>query len=147
MRRQVPIELRFWSKVEVRGTAECWPWTAATDGHGYGAIAASGQRRTLQAHRVAYALKNGPIPDGLKVLHRCDNPACCNPTHLWAGTQADNMRDMGAKGRRGRSKLSKGDVCAIRRGSDPVNDLASRFGVTPAAIRQVRRGAVWAGVQ
>lgn len=75
----------------------CRLWLGATDRCGYGVVAIGPHRH--KAHRVAWALENGPIPDGLSVLHRCDVPACVEPGHLFLGTAADNARDMGAKGR------------------------------------------------
>ncbi len=89
---------RFWSKV-VRGEG-CWIWAASVDDHGYGRFGI-GRLRIEPAHRVAWMVANGPIPDGLSVLHRCDNPPCVRPDHLFLGTQRDNMRDMIAKGRGG----------------------------------------------
>ena len=86
---------RFWSKVQkARG---CWTWTAACSRAGYGHLWVRG--KCLLAHRVSWALHNGPIPPGLHVLHHCDNPPCIRPTHLFLGTPIDNMRDCAMKGR------------------------------------------------
>ena len=91
------LHARFWSKVEIGEAGKCWDWRTTRDRYGYGKFFMKG--RTLTAPRVAYALVNGGIPDGLWVLHKCDNRACCNPTHLFLGTHRDNMRDMMKKGR------------------------------------------------
>lgn len=80
--------------------AECWPWNGARDPYGYGQFWDHYQRRVIQAPRVAWELARGPIPDGMKVLHTCDTPPCVNPAHLFLGTDADNVRDAIAKGRR-----------------------------------------------
>jgi hypothetical protein len=108
---------RFWPKV-AKGDG-CWLWTAAKGHKGYGSF------EHHNAHRIAYQLEYGPIPDGLFVLHRCDNPPCCRPDHLFLGTNADNMRDAFAKGRikrlglqgerNHRAKLSAADVLEMRR--------------------------------
>ena len=91
---------RFFQKVNKTGF--CWEWLAGKDKDGYGKIKIRG--KTLQAHRVSWGIHNGPIPEGIGVLHRCDNPSCVNPLHLFLGTTLDNMRDRDAKGRNGYSK-------------------------------------------
>jgi hypothetical protein len=91
-----PVADRFWPKVEK--TDGCWLWTGATDRRGYGKIF-DGAGKLLIASRVAHELCIGPIPDGLCVLHKCDNPPCVNPDHLFLGTFGDNTQDMLAKGR------------------------------------------------
>src|SRR4249920_2252189 len=95
----VPIEQRLWAKVIKAGENECWLWNAHCNACGYGTIQLDG--RSLLAHRVVYEITHGSIPVGMNVLHRCDNPACCNPAHLWLGSQVENIADMNAKGRNG----------------------------------------------
>lgn len=87
---------RFWAKVQARDTG-CWEWTAMTVQGGYGRYIHKGRKHLV--HRVAHELLIGPIPDGLLVLHNCDNPPCCNPAHLRAGTAKDNMQDRLERGR------------------------------------------------
>jgi hypothetical protein len=89
--------IRLWWQVSQLGANECWPWTGRCDTFGYGRIGI--ERKEHPAHRVAYELTRGPIPDGICVLHHCDHPACCNPAHLFLGTKKDNTQDMIAKGR------------------------------------------------
>lgn len=92
---------RFWSKVDQQGPDDCWPWLAATFRNGYGAFVVGGRKGSMTtAHRTAWELANEQrVPEGLFVCHRCDNRPCCNPRHLFLGSQEDNMRDMLSKGR------------------------------------------------
>lgn len=104
----------FWSKVEVRPNTPiwrgaCWPWRASIDKWGYGQFKPVARHNPLRAHRVAWEIWNGrDVPDGLDILHECDNPKCCNPAHLRPGTHADNMADKVARGRSGRGAPRKG---------------------------------------
>lgn len=90
----------FWKWVDRSDPDGCWPWTRfrGTDGYGFLRIG----QKTIRTHRHAWTLTNGPIPSGAEVCHRCDNPPCCRPDHLFLGTHAENMADMVAKNRRGR---------------------------------------------
>lgn len=88
-------EERFWSNVDKSG--ECWVWTRGRDKYGYGNIKVDGKR--IGTHRFAYTLAYGPIPEGLSVCHRCDNPPCVRPDHLFAVTEKDNAQDREQKGR------------------------------------------------
>jgi hypothetical protein len=89
---------RFWAKVDRSGGPDaCWPWLAGRHRRGYGKYWLNG--RTIPANRVAWELVNGPMPTELRACHSCDNPPCCNPRHIWPGTDADNQADSKAKGR------------------------------------------------
>lgn len=147
----------------------CWLWTAYTDKYGYGVICTGSRqaktRKYLKAHRLAYELFCGPIPDGKIVCHKCDNPSCVNPDHLFTGTWGDNVADMMVKGRNkiggkphhgeknGNSKLTAADVeyiranhCAHERNHMLTTaGLAERFGVHRSTIQRIVRGSSWYG--
>jgi len=94
----VPVEERFWQKVDIRSSRECWPWKGATDVSGRGDFWRDGVKQ--KAPRVAWSLRYGvPFPKELHACHTCDNPACCNPEHLWPGTRTQNFMDAARKGR------------------------------------------------
>lgn len=150
------FEERFWTKVDKRNPDDCWEWTGGKVRHGYGSVSLKnqfGRPSSRHAHRVSWELTNGEIPNGLYVCHKCDNKACCNPAHLFLGTQSENMKDMYAKGRKtqrgernGNAKLTLEDVTNIRKrlGRDQMSDIAKDYGVTRQAIWQISRGLKWA---
>ena len=96
-RPALPIEVRFNNKYIINEQTDCWEWQCATNNIGYGFFRDGDKMRT--AHRVSYELFKGPIPKGMVVCHKCDNPKCVNPDHLWLGTMQDNYNDMVSKGR------------------------------------------------
>ncbi len=83
---------KFWSKVDIGPTDQCWPWQGSKSKYGYGVYCLN--KKIMQSHRWAYLFTYGDIPEGKYILHKCDNPACCNPHHLYAGTQRENVCDM-----------------------------------------------------
>lgn len=141
-----PAEARFWEKVEK--SDGCWLWTGSRNHRGYGRFRRNG--RVESAHRVSWELRFGPIPKGRQICHRCDNPPCVNPSHLFLGSHAENMADRNAKGRHvalnPSAKLSPEDVAAIRQlyatGKHTQAELATQFGVRqPYISRLVREKA------
>lgn len=147
------IRRRFWDNVDVRRPNECWPWTGYTDRDGYGRMSVSGRKR--QAHRIAYRLKYRDRPP--VVMHRCDNPPCCNPLHLKGGTQGENVRDKVRKDRQakgsanGRAKLTEDQVVEIKRllraGDISQAEIARTFRISKSVIRDIRRGRTWRHVE
>ena len=147
-----PLEDRFQARVDVRGPDECWDWTAGRVPAGYGAIWDNAIGRHRHAHRLAWELANGPIPEGMFICHYCDNPPCCNPAHLFLGTQAENDADRTQKGRSSRgtrhrdAKLTPDAVREIRRrfalGMRQV-DLAREFGVSSGTMSAVVHRKSW----
>jgi len=141
---------RFWSKVDKSG--ECWVWTATCYRNGYGQFGPEHGKGVL-AHRFAWELIYGAIPNGLLVCHHCDNPACVRPDHLFLGTQSDNMKDCAAKGRsslqnpaKHHRKLTEIQVQEIRQLSmQGVSKyrLARRYHVTETTIGQIVSGRTW----
>jgi hypothetical protein len=159
------LEQRFWSKVAKAGENDCWLWTASVQGAskssrgGYG-IFNAGHRTTL-AHRIAYELLNGPIPQGRLVCHHCDTPLCCNPSHLFLGSHKDNSLDAVFKNRsRGPHLIGETNPRnvapekAIREYRELIENLsaqlyesekqlAKKYKVRVQVFRNIRHGISW----
>lgn len=147
---------RFQARVDSSaGVDECWPWMGTLTVKGYGQLS-YGRGASVRAHRLAHYLATGEQPEN--VCHRCDNPPCCNPSHLFSGTYADNQHDKGAKGRAARGaanggggKLTDDDVRAIRRavdaGGSTQRQIGERYGITGTMVGYIARGRKWAHVQ
>lgn len=132
----------------------CWIWTSR--GHRYGQIrlyAGYKKSRVIIASRAAWIVKNGPVPEGMLVCHKCDTPRCVNPDHLFLGTMKDNCADMLRKGRhkcwhgrgmeRPNAKLTDDDVRAIFNSEDSLDVLAQRFDIHRMHVASIRRAAMW----
>ena len=144
---------RFWSKVQIGAPDQCWEWKAGMFQSGYGLFKLDGKLQ--RAHRVSYQLNHGPIPDGLFILHWCDNPGCVNPAHLHLGTHVDNMRERGERGRcahtsgevHGCSKLTSEQIQQIRLsyaiGGITQQQLGEEFGVSKQQISRIINGKRW----
>lgn len=163
---RIALSLRFWSKVDKSG--ECWTWTAALRGsNGYGQFWDDGP---VFAHRFSWVMAVGPIPSGMLVLHKCDNPRCVRPEHLFLGTHLDNARDRNAKGRQSRgsfhSAVRKRTKWRTYRGGENVSanisdgharvivdmhasgfsqrEIGRRFSLSPQFVNRVVRGQRYA---
>ena len=143
---------RFWDRVDQTG--DCWLWTKYCNSDGYGRVRFNG--RLECAHAIAWYFSNGTIPVGLCVLHKCDNPPCCKPSHLFLGTHLDNMRDRDVKGRNsrgeqhGRAKLTEADVLEIKTllfKGILQQAIADQFGISPQLISKIKLGKRWTHVK
>ena|SRR3990167_3201580 len=150
-------EERFWSCVDKDGpllnqSDKCWIWLASRSKEGYGHFYYGGPQ---QAHRVSWRIAHGNVPPGKLVLHHCDNPPCVNPSHLYVGTDADNVKDQVARGRlrrargvdAGLAKLTEGQVITIRRmyaaGKCSLPQLSHQFGIAVNAVWMIVRRLTW----
>lgn len=150
---RLPLEEKIALKAEWRGA--CLIWTGTRDVRGYGRIRIGG--KWLRAHRVAFELLRGPIPEGMVLMHSCDTPACINIAHLSVGTQGDNIRDCDAKGRRTflkgsahhQAKLTEAQVAEIRRRyrrydhKSGARTLGREFGVSGTVINGIVKREAW----
>ncbi len=139
----------FWKYVNILGKDDCWEWQRATNPNGYGELMI--KRRSFRAHRIAYTLTFGNIPDGLFVCHHCDNRKCCNPHHLFLGTAADNAHDMINKGRAadykgensGRAKLTNEQIISIRLSKKLQRIIAKEYGISRQHVSKIKTRARW----
>jgi hypothetical protein len=146
------IKRRFWNKVRVGGPNECWEWRGYKHPRGYGylCLATSGH---YKVHRLSYALHNDVLPANTVVCHRCDNPACVNPNHLFAATQKENIADCIRKGRRvvlrgerRASKLTAEKVIRIRSDVRPQNVIAAEYGIRQDHVSRIKTGKAWSHI-
>lgn len=150
-----PVEVRFWRYVEK--TESCWNWVGKSKNRqGYGQIQSGGKGTPHKlAHRLSYEIHKGAIPDGLVVMHSCDNPSCVNPDHLSVGTHSQNTKDAFARGlatsvpphkfgeSHGAAKLKESDVYEIRASKESSTILVARYGVSKSAINRIRQRVTW----
>ena len=181
-RPHLPAGTRFWRRVIKAGKDNCWIWTGARDRDGYGLFLVKtsdrpdGQRICMHAQRFAWLSTTGPIPEGMHVLHRCDNPSCVNIEHLFLGTNEDNAADRHRKGRDAKgdrhgwvtkpermgnrgshagmpgeanpsAKLTTTIVGEIRKDSRPGWVIAKEYGVSKSLIGAIRRREIWRATQ
>jgi hypothetical protein len=151
----VSADDRFWSKVEKGSPTQCWLWTGGKQHSGHGRFRVDKDRPSVAAHSFSLELASGSKPDDLYCLHRCDNPPCVNPAHLYWGTPKQNMDDMWARGRnfrgedRAHSKLTAEQVVAMRQANAAgwtCTDLSKEYGVCVKTVSDIVRGVMWAHV-
>lgn len=147
-------EATFWQKVDRGDPADCWPWTGGRWWFGHGRTSVGGV--PWRAHRLAWLYTNGRLPRGLDVCHRCDNPPCCNPAHLFLGDQAANNADCRAKGRARwltgeacpSARLTAAEVQTIRSryaaGGVSQRAIAAEFGISQASVSMIVTRQRWA---
>lgn len=150
----ISIQAKFWSKVDVREFNECWEWQGAKFPSGYGVFTVN---KNFRAHRLSWEIANNQlIPEGMFVLHYCDNPSCVNFNHLFIGTHQDNMKDMMNKNRqndgedRWCAKLIEEEVIDIRikyaSGFYTQKDLAKIYNTTQSNISDIILNKIWKNI-
>lgn len=137
---------RFWNRINK--TEGCWIWTGAITKAGYGVLYGAAYKPIVYAHRASFELHHGPIEEGKWVCHKCDNPRCVNPDHLFSCTQSENVKDMDQKGRRKSTyRLTEEQVKEIRKAYIPwvvsKGMLAKRYGVSMGCIDGILIGKSW----
>ncbi len=143
--KSAPLVERLAARIDKSG--ECHIWMGACNVAGYGVIGHNGGK--ILVHRAIYELEIGPIPENQGVLHKCDNPPCCNIVHLFTGDQRTNMGDCRSKGRtnvgvkNGNVKLTEKDVVSIRDMDGKQSEIARQFGITQSNVSRIRGGETW----
>jgi hypothetical protein len=147
--RQMIVD-NFWSYVDKTGGRDaCWPWTKGTDKAGYGRVIVEYRGQNHLTHRYAWQVINGPIPPGMHVLHRCDHPSCCNPAHLFLGTQIENNLDRDKKARF-HALLTEVDVREIRQrrlAGESATKLGEEFGISQSHVSHICAYRIWKRVK
>lgn len=146
-RKNIKSKDLIWDNTSLDHVTGCWWWTKSADDSGYGHIRING--RLEKAHRVSYEIFNGDVGDKW-VLHKCDNPGCVNPEHLFLGTHAENMRDMHSKGRGNppevhAQKLTWQEVFLIRQDKRTHQEIANDYHIDRTMVGKIKAGVCWNG--
>lgn len=140
------FEKRFYRKVGAQKPNGCQEWVGSLNSSGYGQIRSKEHPfNKVLAHRVAYELHYGPVPEGLVVCHKCDNPLCVNPAHLFAGTRKDNFQDMLSKSRQRKSQFTEEEVGVMRdmrRNGLTQREIALQFGCSRPLVSMLLSGLI-----
>jgi len=144
--------IKFWLMIDKKGEDDCWNWIRGRFSSGYGQFSANTYegRKVMRSHRFVYEITYGKILGGMQINHKCDNKLCCNPKHLYIGTQQDNVDDREYRGRSGKSKLTTNDVLKIRQlhksGKFNQRMIADMFKVHPSQISLIISHKNWSWV-
>ena len=142
MKYKRPLAERFWGKVDVRGTNECWPWISTPHTGGYGAIKIDGINK--QAHVVAFELIHGPIPDGFCICRSCDDRKCCNPSHLFVESRSDFFKRCRGRSNEKLDELMVHEIRAIE--GRTLEMIAGQYAVSVSTVWRVRKHKAWVHV-
>lgn len=145
---------RILDNIEIDNDTGCWNWQGGKNQRGYGLIQSKdddGIWKSRAVHRVSYELYNGSIPVGLLACHHCDNPSCCNPQHIYIGTQKMNMADMISKGRKNpsrganhwKAKVSDDEIASIRDNPDTYSSIGLQYGISASQVHRIKSRQSW----
>lgn len=152
----IPVEQRFWSKVDIRSKNECWNWIGGKNSPGYGRFRLPRQRKSENAHKFIYEWLFGKVPKGMCVCHTCNNRACVNPRHLYCGTPSDNMKDRVKDGTQSggankgekhhMNKFSKDTIDRVKTmllEGHSGKEISDKFGISRTHISRIKKGKNW----
>ena len=154
LQRVESVSTRLFASLVINEKTGCLEWSRKSKANGGYGVLCVGRKGQIRAHRAAWAIKNGSIPNGLYVCHKCDNPLCCNVNHLFLGTPKDNMIDKEAKGRgtkppvrygenHHKTKTTLAQVSSIRSETGTLDEIANRYGISSKTVWRIKKGLSW----